>query len=226
MLSFGCQAILFDLDGALVDSTPAVVNTWNEWAKAHGMNPNRILEVAHGRRTVETIRLVASDLDAEAEAKKLERMEMEDLEGVYEIDGARELLSSLPTDRWAIVTSGTRPLATRRLEYTSLPLPEILVSAEDVTNGKPNPEAYLKGAHRVGLSPEGCLVVKDAPSGVAAGRAAGMVVIAVATTHHGDELTEANVVAQSLADIRVSVEPEPGPSDESGRRCLRVRVDQ
>ena len=224
--NFACEAILFDLDGVLVDSTPAVINTWNRWAEAHDMDPDHILEVAHGRRTIETIRLIAPESDAEAEAQELERIEVENLEGVYEIDGARELLFSLPKDRWVVVTSGTRALATRRMEHTSLPVPTILVSAEDVTNGKPDPEAYLQGAHLAGFSPEQCLVVEDAPSGISAARSAGMAVVAIATTHQKDELTEASVVVQSLEDIHISVESESGSPSVYGRGHLRVWVER
>lgn len=226
MRSFECQAILFDLDGVLVDSTPAVVNTWNKWAERRGMDSDHILEVAHGRRTVETIRLVAPELDAEAEAQELERMEVEDLEGVYKIAGARELLSSIPDNRWAVVTSGTRSLATRRMKHAGLPLPSILVSAEDVTNGKPDPEAYLKGANLTGFSPEQCLVVEDAPSGISAGRSAGTTVVAVATTHRKEDLAEADTVVKSLSELRFDAETGVGSSDAPEGRCLRVWAKQ
>lgn len=225
MRSFECKAILFDLDGVLVDSTPAVVNAWHRWAEARGIDPDHILEVAHGRRTVETIQVVAPELDAEAEARELESMEVENLEDVHQVEGARELLASLPVGRWAVVTSGTRPLATRRIEYMGLSSPGVLVSAEDVTTGKPDPEAYLKGAHLAGVSPEECLVVEDAPAGISAGKAAGMTVVAVATTHRDDELTDANAVAQSLSDLQVSVETECGLPEEPEHNFLRVRVE-
>lgn len=226
MRSFECKTILFDLDGVLVDSTPAVVNAWRRWAEARGIDPDHILEVAHGRRTIETIQIVAPELDADAEAHELESMEVENLEDVHQVEGARELLASLPEGRWAVVTSGTRPLATRRMEYMGLPIPAILVSAEDVNTGKPDPEAYLKGAHLAGVSPEECLVVEDAPSGVSAGKAAGMIVVAVATTHRDDELTNANAVTQSLSKLQVSIETESGLPDESGQNYLRVWVEQ
>ncbi len=217
---------MFDLDGVLVDSTPAVVSAWRRWAKARGIDPDHILNVAHGRRTVETIRMVAPELDAEAEARELESMEVENLEDVHQVEGARELLASLPEDRWAVVTSGTKPLATRRMEHMDLPIPNILVSAEDVSIGKPDPEAYLKGAHLAGVSPQECLVVEDAPSGISAGKAAGMTVVAVATTHQSDELADANAVTQSLSNIRVSIENESGLPDEPGQARLRAWVEQ
>ena len=223
MRTFECEAILFDLDGVLVDSNQAVVRAWQGWAEERGMDPERILEVAHGRRTAETIRLVAPDLDADAEASALERSEVDNLDGVLEIAGARELLSSLPPDAWTVVTSGTRPVATRRMEHLGLPLPERLVTAEDVENGKPHPEPYLMGAEIVGTTPEACVVIEDAPSGVSAARAAGMRVIAVATTYRADDLSEADAVAAALAEIRVS-HTSPSERGTDMRARLEIRV--
>ncbi|MBA2344060.1 MAG: HAD family hydrolase [Rubrobacter sp.] len=203
MSSFGCDAILFDLDGVLVDSTRAVVRIWSEWAEQKGIEAERVLEVAHGRRTIETVRLVAPHLDAEAETEELQRIEIGNLDGMLEVEGALELVSSIPNDGWTVVTSGPRPLATNRLEHVGIPVPEHFVAAEDVTEGKPHPEAYLKGAEILGASPEACLVIEDAPSGIQAGKSAGMTVISVATTHDEDELSEADAVIASLMDLRV-----------------------
>jgi mannitol-1-/sugar-/sorbitol-6-phosphatase len=208
--TFECEAILFDLDGVLVDSTAVVVRTWREWAEERRLDAGRILEVAHGRRTAETVRLFAPDLDADSEARELERIEANDLDGVLEIDGARELLSSLPADGWTVVTSGTRALASKRMEHVGLPLPERFVSADDVDNGKPHPEAYLKGAKVLGVRPEACVVIEDAPSGVNSARSAGMRVIAVATTYGEEDLEDADVIAASLASIRATHQPESG----------------
>ncbi len=203
MKSLGCEAVLFDLDGVLVDSTRAVVRIWSEWAKRQGIQAERILEVAHGRRTIETVHLVAPHLDAEEETRELERMEIGDLDGVLEVEGALELISSIPNDGWTVVTSGPRALATRRLEHAMLPRPVRFVAAEDVKEGKPHPEAYLKGAEILGVSPEDCVVIEDAPSGIRAGKSAGMTVVAVATTHDEDDLSEADAIVASLTDIRV-----------------------
>lgn len=203
MGSLRCNAILFDLDGVLVDSTRAVVRIWSEWAEQKGIEADRILEVAHGRRTIETVRLVAPHLDAEDEAEELQRMEIGDFDGVMGIEGAPDLISSLPEGGWTVVTSGPKPLATSRLEYVGLPVPKRFVASGDVTEGKPHPEAYLKGAEILGVSPEDCVVIEDAPSGIQAGKSAGMTVIAVATTHDEDELSEADAVAASLMDLRV-----------------------
>ena len=201
--SLGCEAVLFDLDGVLVDSTRAVVRIWSEWAKRQGIQAERILEVAHGRRTIETVHLVAPHLDAEEETRELERVEIGDLDGVLEVEGALELISSIPNDGWTVVTSGPRALATRRLEHAMLPRPVRFVAAEDVKEGKPHPEAYLKGAEILGVRPEDCVVIEDAPSGIRAGKSAGMTVVAVATTHDEDDLSEADAIVASLTDIRV-----------------------
>ena len=210
MRTFGCEAILFDLDGVLVDSTAVVVRTWRDWARDRGLDAERILEIAHGRPAAETVRLFAPHLDADSEARELERIEIENLEGVLEIEGARELLSSLPADGWTVVTSGTRALASKRMEHVGLPLPERFVSADDVENGKPHPEAYLRGAEILGVRPEACVVVEDAPSGVSSARSAGMRVVAVATTYRQDDLGEADAVASSLAKLRAILLPEFG----------------
>src|SRR5215212_767954 len=219
--TFECEAILFDLDGVLVDSTAVVVRTWREWAEERGLDAGRILEVAHGRRAAETVRLFAPDLDADSEARELERIEVNDLDGVLKIEGARELLSSLPTDGWTVVTSGTRALASSRMEHVGLPLPERFVSADDVENGKPHPEAYLRGAEVLSVRPEACVVVEDAPSGVSSAKSAGMRVIAVGTTYRKDGLGEADAVASSLTDIQAT--PHPESEAEYGPRFeLRV----
>ena len=218
--TFGCEAILFDLDGVLVDSTAVVVRTWRDWARDRGLAAERILEIAHGRPAAETVRLFAPHLDADSEARELERMEAENLDGVLEVDGARELLSALPADGWTVVTSGTRALASKRMEHVGLPLPERFVSADDVENGKPHPEAYLRGAEILGVHPEACVVVEDAPSGVSSARSAGMRVVAVATTYRQDDLGEADAVASSLMKIRAIPRSESrtggGPRFELG----------
>jgi len=218
--TFGCEAILFDLDGVLVDSTAVVVRTWRDWARDRGLDAERILEIAHGRPAAETVRLFAPHLDADSEARELERMEAENLDCVLEVDGARELLSALPADGWTVVTSGTRALASKRMEHVGLRLPERFVSADDVENGKPHPEAYLRGAEILGVHPEACVVVEDAPSGVSSARSAGMRVVAVATTYRQDDLGEADAVATSLTKIRAIPRSESrtgsGPRFELG----------
>ena len=207
---FGCDAVLFDLDGVLVDSTPSVERVWREWANLHGLDVADILAVAHGRRTAETISLVAPHLDAAAEAKRLETREIEDTAAVLPIEGAAALLETLPSERWAVVTSGTRALAHARLRACGLPIPQTFVGAEDVQRGKPDPECYLRGARLLGVRPDRCVVVEDAPSGVAAGRAAGATVIAVTTTHRAPELSDANAVAETVGSLQVRLDTNTG----------------
>jgi sugar-phosphatase len=211
---FGCVAVLFDLDGVLVDSTASIERTWRIWAGRHGLDAARIVEFAHGRRSEETLRAFASHLDADAEARELERIELEDAANVLKVEGASDLLAALPAESLAIVTSGTRAIATARMRHTGLPVPRVVVSADDVENGKPHPEAYLKGAEILGVSPEACVVVEDAPSGVSSARSAGMRVIAVATTYREDDLHEADAVVATLTDIQATHLDGSGPRFE------------
>lgn len=203
---FSCQAVLFDLDGVLVDSTLAVERVWRKWARMHNMDPEHIITNAHGRRSIETIRIVAPQMDAERENLAVEQMEIEDKEGIIPIPGARELLSSIPANRFTIVTSATMALASARLRYAGLDLPERLVTADDVTEGKPLPEPYLKGAAALGFAPTDCVVFEDTPAGVQSGKAAGMRVIALETTYPMAELTAADRVLPSLTNVKAHVQ--------------------
>ena len=221
MGTLDCDAILFDLDGVLVDSARVVVRAWHTWARQRGLDAGRFIEIAHGRRPAETLRLIAPDLDAESEAAELERLETSDTDGILEIEGALELLGSLPEGSWTVVTSGSRALASGRMRHVGLPLPERFVTADDVDNGKPHPEAYLKGADILGASPESCVVIEDAPAGVQSAKAAGMRVVAVATTHHEEELHEADVVVGALSDLRVVAQDRVGAD---GPTRLRLTV--
>ena len=203
MRTLECDGVLFDLDGVLVDSARVVVRTWHTWARTKGLDAERFTEIAHGRRPAETIRLIAPDLDAEAEAAELERLEVNDTDGILQIEGALELLRSLPEGSWTVVTSGSRALASGRMRHVGLPLPERFVTADDVSSGKPHPEAYLKGAEILGASPKTCVVIEDAPAGVQSAKAAGMRVVAVAATHRAEDLHEADVVLGALSEMRV-----------------------
>lgn len=213
-----CKALLFDLDGVLVDSSSCVERHWQEWADRHNLDVAAILRVHSGRRTEETMRVVAPHLQAEAEAAQFAEIEAVDTEGVFEIDGAGELLRALPAGTWAIVTSGPEKSSRVRLERVGLPIPAVLVTAQDVKNGKPDPEPYQLAAARLGLAPADCIVIEDAPAGIQAGRAAGMRVIAVAFSHPPQDLAGAQVVAARLSNISV----EAAHSDSSA--TLRVRV--
>jgi sugar-phosphatase len=191
MISIRCSGVLFDLDGVLVDSTPAVARVWAWWARKHGFDPNEVTRSAHGKPSITTIRELLPNSDLEAENREVERREIEDVNGVIPLPGAMKLLHALPLERWAIVTSCTRELAGVRIGAAGLPKPKYLVTSNDVLRGKPDPELYLKGAQILGFAAKDCLVLEDAPAGIRAGKAAGTRVLALRTTASDAELQEA-----------------------------------
>jgi len=203
MPTFVCAAILFDLDGVLVDSTAAVDREWRAWARRKGIDGDAVMAIAHGVRTLEVIQRVAPHLDAEAEVRELERREADHQEGVSVMPGAAELVRSIPEGRWGVVTSGTRLLASARLRFCGLPVPKVLVTADDVAHGKPHPEPYLKGAELLGVSPAECLVTEDAPAGIRSARAGGMKVVGITSTYAADALGQADAVIGKLSQVRV-----------------------
>ena len=206
MQEVSCRAILFDLDGVLVDSSVIVERHWRRWAVQHGLESEHILANAHGRRTMDTLHAVAShlQLDLEQEAALLEKSEIEDTEGLIAVPGAAELLQALPGRSWAVVTSGSRMLATTRLQAVGLPVPQAFVTAEQVFLGKPHPEGYLKAARLLGLEPQDCLVIEDAPAGIQAAHAAGSRVIGVTTNFSVADLEEADFVVPELSRLRLA----------------------
>lgn len=206
MSQLTCEAVIFDLDGVLVDSTAVVERTWRRWATARGLDFEEVMRVAHGRPARDTVRLVAPHLDFEAEAARLAAEEAHETVGLVRIEGAVQLVSFLPKRRWAVATSGTREIATTRLTFAGVTIPAVLITADDVERGKPDPQAYIFAAERLGVSPEGCVVIEDAPAGIQGARAAGMPVIAVATTHPREALREADVIVERLSDIRASTD--------------------
>ena len=224
MKRFECSAVVFDLDGVLVDSTAYVEQQWRRWASARGLRPEPFLRVCHGRRALETIRMAAPDLDAEAE-----------VQGVRSGGGGRDRPDGTAARRgaparhasrsgsWAVATSGVRRIATARLRRAGLPVPPVLVCAEDVTRGKPSPDAYLLAARELGVSPPDCLVVEDAPAGVQAARAAGM---SGRRAHHDAPGRPARrrclcrVAGRGLPWPDRSGRPRARPSGDSGRRAL------
>jgi sugar-phosphatase len=203
----GCAAVLFDLDGVLVDSREAIEHVWRDWAAARGRDYRPFLRIAHGRRTSQTIGLVAPDLDAGAESAALDAMEAVETRGLAAFPGAPALVAALG-ERWAVVTSCSPAVATLRLRTAGLPLPAVFVTAADVTRGKPAPEPYLTAAARLGVAPRDCMVVEDSPTGIAAGKAAGMTVVAVATNYPVSALSEADVRIPALGALRAVRGPE------------------
>jgi mannitol-1-/sugar-/sorbitol-6-phosphatase len=202
-LTLTCDAILFDLDGVLVDSHAVVERTWRRWGEKHGLDGAQLVRRAHGRRTIETVREVAPHLDLDEEVRWLAETELSDFEGIVALPGAAIVLRTLRDTEWAVVTSGGRELARRRLEYAALPVPEILIAAEDVQSGKPSPEGYLIAASRLGVDPSRCVVIEDTPPGIQAGRLAKAQTVALATTFPRADLTGADVVAESLAGVKI-----------------------
>jgi mannitol-1-/sugar-/sorbitol-6-phosphatase len=216
MPTFQCSAILFDLDGVLVDSTRSVAHWWRVWAEENGVDPQKVEAVMHGRRTVEVVRLAAPHLDAEAEAAKIEKRgaENDGKDGVVVMPGAAQLLKSLPPERWGVVTSGTRLVAASRLRLAGLPEPRALVPADEVERGKPHPEPYLKGARLLGILPTECLVIEDAPAEIQSAHAGGMKAIGITSTYPASELHEADAVIEAMTQVRVRM--------QSGRLLVQV----
>lgn len=210
MTRFDCSAVLFDLDGVLVDSFTVIKRHWRRWAESRGVDLMSVLANSHGRPSAETIAIVAPQLDAQREAEALEAVQARDTDGLLVVEGARELVATLPAEGWAVVTSGTRVMAEARLRHTGIPIPDVLVTADDVRHGKPDPEPFLTAAERMGLAAPECVVVEDAPAGIAAAKAADMVAIGFAFHGPRVDLAAADAVVTSLAEIGV------GRSDRGG----------
>ena len=205
MTEIRCSCVLFDLDGVLIDSTPAVTRVWSQWALEHRFDPEEVVARVHGRPSLTTIREYLPNADHAAENKEIERREMQDADGIITLPGARELLLQLPARRWTIATSCTRRLAEVRLRAAGLPVPERIVTSTDVTMGKPHPEPFLKAAEKLGFPGSECIVVEDVPAGIRAGKAAGAKVIAFRTTVEDAELrrADADFVLNNCTEITV-----------------------
>ena len=203
-----CKGILFDMDGILISSIGSVERSWTKWANLRGVDPEYACKIAHGCRSIETVAILRPDLDPEIENGIIEGIEIDDTEGVTLLPGVLELLTSLPPDRWTVVTSATEPLARVRLATGGIPLPDRIITAESVRQGKPHPAPYLAGASLLGFAPEECIVFEDSASGARAGRAAGCTVVATTFSHSVESLDAAHylipdltaVTAESLAD--------------------------
>lgn len=203
MLELHCAALLLDMDGVLVDSRAVVERVWRRWSERKGLDPHAVLAIAHGRRTEDTLRTLSSDLDVPSEVRWLEAAELGDRCGIRAVAGAVELVSSLAAGRWAVVTSAPRELAVRRLGWAGLPLPACLIPADEIGEGKPSPEGYLRAAAALGAHAAACVVIEDSPAGVAAGQAAGMRVVALTTTHGAHAFPKVAVVLPDLSRVGV-----------------------
>ena len=211
-----CSALLFDMDGVLVDSTAAVARVWSRWAIKQGMNPEFVIRTAHGRTSLVSVQELlpdATDAVHLRENRWLEQAEIEDLAGVVALPGAVQLLAAIPSSTFAVVTSATRRLAEVRLQAAGLlSFTSHLVTASDIQKSKPDPEPYLSGAASLGLPPANCIVVEDAPSGVRAGKAAGCRVLALRTTARDPELlaSGADWIVNDCASIHIVAPPSSG----------------
>jgi sugar-phosphatase len=220
MVEISCDGLLFDLDGVLVDSDAAISRVWTKWALAHGFDPQEMVRLAHGRPSLDTVRELMPDGDFELENQVILQGEIDDTDGVVALPGARDLLNSLPPDRWAIVTSCSRPLAEVRLKTAGLPMPHRLQTSDDIRRGKPDPEPYLKGAALLGLPADRCVVFEDAPAGIRSGKAAGATVIALPTTSPEYELEEAG------ADWIVSGYRNLAILSDGSSNAIRLRINR
>jgi sugar-phosphatase len=216
-MPFTCRAIIFDLDGVLVDSEAAIEQRWREWAEYRDIPFEEVEAVYHGRPMFEVIREVAPHLDVEAEVEKMSDVMTAAPELLRPFDGAKALLERLPEARWTIATSGRARTATNRLSHVGLPIPELMVTADDVEHGKPHPESYLTAADRLDIAPENCLVFEDAPAGVEAARRAGATAIGVATVSAPESLASADAVVDTIADVEVQ---------QNGTEILHVHTEE
>ena len=201
-------AFLFDMDGTILTSIIAAERVWANWARSHGLDVDVFLPTIHGKRSIDTVRGVGlPDIDPAAEAHRITLAEIEDVEGIEAIAGVAAFLATLPADRWAIVTSAPRALAEARIAAAGLPVPPVMVAAEDVERGKPAPDPFLLGANKLGMLPEQCLVFEDTLAGLQSAEAAGMDSIVVTATHHQPLATTATGVPD-YDDLRAIRTPE------------------
>ncbi|NCG51753.1 sugar phosphatase [Serratia fonticola] len=204
-----CKGFLFDLDGTLVDSLPAVERAWTQWAERHGISPQQVLDFIHGKQAITSLRHFmpnATQAELQHEFTLLEQVEAEDTGGVNALPGALALLERINAlgIPWAIVTSGSVPVANARRLAGGVPLPEVFITSERVKQGKPHPDAYLLGAQGLGLAPQDCVVVEDAPAGILSGLAAGCQVIAVNAPVDTPKLDQVDLILSSLEQLKIA----------------------
>jgi sugar-phosphatase len=206
---FRVEAILFDLDGTLIDSTPIIVRSWSRWAEEFGVTTEQFqaLGSLHGRTSAAIVRALVPPERVRDGERRIDELESTDVDGLVTLPGVEELLRQLPADRWAIVTSGNDAIASVRTKAARLE-PTVLITADDVTHGKPHPEPFLLGARRLGVAPQSCLVIEDAPAGLQAAKAAGAATIAVTTSHNADEL-DADLVVTGVHELEIDTTGGP-----------------
>ncbi len=192
------------MDGILISSLGSVERSWTKWAEMRGVNAADTIRIAHGRRAIETLALLRPDLDSEAELKVIEELEIWDNEGLTVLPGVLDLLTALPEDCWTVVTSATERLARARMAAGGIPVPKRLVTADQVTRGKPHPEPFAAGATLLGFAPGDCVVFEDSSSGAQAGRAAGCTVVATTFSHPIESLEAAHYLVKDLTGVKAT----------------------
>ena len=197
-------AVIFDLDGTLVDSSAVVERQWSIWARSHGIEPRLVMDVVHGRPSIQTMRMFRPETTL-AESSAFDAIEAADLEGLKPVSGAREAIDACERQQipWAIVTSGTNTMARNRLRECGFNVPPVFVTVEQTERGKPAPDPFLRAALLLNVDPPKCTVFEDAPPGIHAGKAANMRVIALQTTHPPDYLSGADAVVKDLSGVEI-----------------------
>jgi mannitol-1-/sugar-/sorbitol-6-phosphatase len=202
-----CKGVLFDMDGILISSIGSVERSWTRWAQMRGVDPVYACKIAHGVRAIETVAKMRPDLDCEAELKIIEEIEIADNDELTVLPGVFDLLAAMPATRWTVVTSATERLARVRLAQAGIPVPERLITADSVKQGKPDPAPYLAGAALLGFASQECVVFEDAGPGTLAGRAAGCIVVATTFSHAPESLTAAHYLIEDVTGVRVRTLP-------------------
>ena len=206
-LKLTCKAVLFDMDGTLVDSGVVVEKCWGRWAARHGIPLETVLSFSHGRPTIATLEHFLPARDHTDELREMDRYEETQLEGILAVPGATQIVHALQNHSWAVVTSAWRTLAEARISAAGLPLPKVVVPVDEISNGKPHPEGFLQAAERLGVAPEDCLVFEDTRPGIEAGIRAGMQVVALLTTVPAEQLKHRPLI-RDFRDVRIQPDRE------------------
>jgi mannitol-1-/sugar-/sorbitol-6-phosphatase len=207
LVNVNCKAVLFDMDGTLVDSTRVVELVWAWWAARHHLALETVLSFSHGRPTIATMEHFFPAQDHAEELKELEHYTESLLEGIVAVPGAAQVVHALQNHPWGIVTSAWRTLAVSRITTAGLPLPRVIVPIDEIRNGKPEPEGFLHAAERLGVAPEDCLVFEDTRPGIEAGLNAGMQVVGLLTTVPAERLRHRPLI-QDFRDVTIQVDGE------------------